>query len=1003
MAARHFLRNRQLCRGVRDTCGALLPGVARGGKIGSLLAASATLLATGATSTPAPVAPELASSLRPLVPLDEGWKNPPPLARTRVWWWWLNGNVDRASLTRDLEELRAKGFGGANIIDAGGDAQRGNRRVPHGPDFASPAWRELFVHALAEADRLGLELGFNIQSGWNLGGPTVRPEDAAKTIAFIETAVTGGARLAISLPLPKAPEEFFRDVAVLAYPARGQSGPRRTDGIPDLEQKAYFKYPGRFTATAAWHLLDPGEPLPAENVLRPDEVRDLTAHVSPAGLLTWDAPPGEWRVLRLGYTLKGSRVSTHSEGGGGRAIDYLDAAAFETYWREIMDPLLAAARPHLGRSLRFLHTDSWELGPVNWTPRLPEEFQHRRGYDLRPFLPVFANRVVGSREIATRFLNDFRRTLAELIAENKYLAFSRHARAHGLGIHPESGGPHAAPIDALRNLGLNDLPMGEFWAPSPTHRVKLEERFFVKQTSSAAHVYGRRISLAEAFTSIGPQWEEDPRRLKSTFDRAACEGHNLTLWHTFTSTPASAGVPGQAYFAGTHLNPNVTWWPQAGAFIAYLNRCHFLLQQGLLVADVLHFYGENIPAFVRLKSDDPARTGGHHDYDVIDLEALLTRTRVDATGQIVLPDGTRYALLSLPPHDALSLPALRHVASLVRAGATLVGRRPVRPYSLSGYPESDREFAALAAELWGPATGNGGAEPHACGRGRVYGDLGAQAVLRHRGVARDFTWQGGPADGVDYLHRRTDAADVYFVANLEPRRVEGQAEFRITGRRPELWDPVTGAVRTAAGWREEGGHTRVPLRLAAEQSVFVIFREAADAAQVAGAEPPREPTPLVNIRGPWTVHFDPAWGGPAEEVFDDLTDWAEHADEGVRHYSGAATYAINFGLPSLPPGRRVYLDLGELRNLAEVVLNERPLGVLWTSPFRVEVTGLMREHENKLRVTIVNLWPNRLIGDQRLPPEARRTRTNITKFEQPENQRLLPSGLFGPVRVLVER
>jgi hypothetical protein len=987
--------------------------VARFGRSGSLSATCLALVAVSvATPTSlgasAPVAPALASSLRPLVPLDEGWKNPPPLARTRVWWWWLNGNVDRAGLTRDLEELRAKGFGGANIIDAGGDEQRGNRRVPHGPDFASPAWRELFVHALAEADRLGLELGFNIQSGWNLGGPTVRPENAAKTITFTETSVTGGGRVSLALPAPKALEDFYRDVAVLAYPARGQSGPKRTDGIPDLEQKAYFKYPGRFTATAAWHLLTPGDPLPEDVVIRPDEVRDLTVHLSPSGTLDWDAPPGEWRILRLGYTLKGSHVSTHSEGGGGRAIDYLDATAFETYWREVLAPMFAAARPYLGRSLRYLHTDSWELGPVNWTRLMPDEFRRRRGYDLRPFLPVFANRVVGSREVATRFLNDFRRTLAELIAENKYQAFSRHARAHGLGIHPESGGPHAAPIDALRNLGLNDLAMGEFWAPSPTHRVKLEERFFVKQTSSAAHIYGRRISLAEAFTSIGPQWEEDPRSLKSTFDRAACEGHNLTMWHTFSSTPASAGVPGQAYFAGTHLNPNVTWWPQAGAFIAYLNRCHFLLQQGLPVGDVLHFYGENIPSFVRLKADDPARTGGEYDYDVIDLEALLTRTRTDATGRIVLPDGTSYALLSLTPHDAISLPALRHVASLVRAGATLTGRRPARPYSLSGYPEADREFAALAEELWGPADRGAdvAAGPRLSGRGRVYGDVGAQAVLRQMGVARDFTWQGAATDTIDYLHRRTDTADVYFVANLEKRSAAGTAEFRVVGRRPELWDPVTGAVRPAAGWREADGRTRVPLRLAADQSVFVVFRTPAAATGAAPAPPAaeeREPAALVNLRGPWAVRFDPKWGGPAEEIFDELTDWAEHPEEGIRHYSGAATYAINFGLPALPEGRRVYLDLGELRNLAEVELNEKPLGVLWTSPFRVEVTGLLRERENHLRVKVVNLWPNRLIGDQKLPPEARRTKTNITKFEQPENQRLLPSGLFGPVRVLVER
>lgn len=956
-----------------------------------------------------PIAPELASSLQPLMPLEAGWENPPALARTRVWWWWLNGNVDKATLSRDLEEMKAKGIGGANIIDAAGDNQRGNRRVPHGPDFASAAWRELFVHALEEADRLGLELGLNIQSGWNLGGPTVKPEDSAKMITFSENPVTGGQRVQLALKQPVARDGYYWDVAVVAVPTRAATTPPDAGGIPRLAEKAYFNYPGRSNATVAWYLLDPGAPVADGVAMRPEEVRDLSGHLDATGMLTWDAPAGDWVVLRFGYTLRGSHVSTGSEGGEGWAIDYLDANAFDTYWRQVMAPLLNAARPHLGKALRFLHTDSWELGPVNWTPRLPDEFKRRRGYDLRPYLPVLANRVVGSREIATRFLNDFRRTLAELIAENKYRNFSTHARAAGLGIHPESGGPHAAPIDALQNLGLSDVPMGEFWAPSTTHRVAPEARFFVKQTSSAAHVYGRRISLAEAFTSIGPHWEEDPRSLKGTFDRAACEGHNLTMWHTFDSSPATMGVPGQAYFAGTHLNPNVTWWPEAGAFIGFMNRCHFLLQQGLPVADVLHFYGENIPSFVRLKSDDPARAGPDYDYDVIDLHALLTRTRVGVAGRVVLPDGVSYAALSLPPHDAIGLPALRHIAGLVRQGATLVGRKPRKPYSLSGYPDSDREFTALADAVWGSESAPAADSPRRYGEGRVFGDIGARAALQQLGVARDFEWRAAgeaskPDVSVDYIHRRTDDAEIYYVANRENRRVTGTAVFRVRGKRPEFWDPVSGAKRAVTPTHEEAERTAISLQLEPEQSVFVVFRTAPATAEKTSAAPTTsaELTPLMPIRGPWTVRFDPAWGGPAEVVFDELVDWTKRSEEGIRHYSGAAWYETTFRLSHVPADRRLQLDLGELKNLAVVELNGWPLGVLWMSPFRVDATAALREGENRLRVKIVNLWPNRLIGDQKLPPEARRTQTNITKFEQPANQTLRASGLFGPVQILRE-
>ncbi|MCU0782354.1 MAG: hypothetical protein MUF04_14830, partial [Akkermansiaceae bacterium] len=646
----------------------------------------------------AAVSGEYNATLKASMPLEDGWNNPPRIAQTRVWWWWLNGNTDKPTITRELEAMKAAGIGGANIIDAGGDDQRGNRRLPHGPDFGSPAWIELFRHAVAEADRLGLELGFNIQSGWNLGGPAVTPEEAAKKVTFSKREITGGKPVDAVLPMPPVTQGFYRDARVVAVPLSeppgtriekitassaqsGMAAARAADGDPAtfwvsagkapgegptkdrpewielrfsetlsadrveinprpgygpreglveavtatgrrkltgftnggaqpivitfppsrmegvrvvvtaandpkeaatrnvqiaeislrdgdrsiagtappssggahlLAQKAYFQYPGPFTAAESWHLLDPGPAQPHDQPVPPAAVVDLTDNMDAGGRLRWTAPPGRWEVMRFGVTLSGSHVSTHSEGGGGLAIDYLDRAALDRYWQKTLDPIFAAVKPHLGRSLRFLHTDSWELGPVNWTRLMPEEFQRLRGYDITPWLPVLGGHLVGSRERTDRFLNDFRRTLADLMAANKYEGFSEKARALGLGIHPESGGPHAGPMDALRNLGISDVPMGEFWSTSPSHRVRDDQRFFVKQTTSAAHTYGRRVSLAEAFTNIGRHWQHDPRSLKPTFDRAACEGHNLTMWHTFPSSKAEHGLPGAAYFAGEH-------------------------------------------------------------------------------------------------------------------------------------------------------------------------------------------------------------------------------------------------------------------------------------------------------------------------------------------------------------------------------------------------------------------------------------------------------------------
>lgn len=1093
------------------------------------------LAACTAHANPIPaIHPEYNATLEPIMPLEEGWKSPPLLARTRVWWWWLNGNTDKETITRDLEAMKANGIGGANVIDAGGDSQDGNRPVPHGPDFGSPEWRALFRHAVAEADRLGLELGFNIQSGWNLGGPSVTVEESSKKVTFSSVEVDGARAVDLQLVEPQNVEGFYQDVAVLAVPlaarqtmieckasavsaeegspadrvidgdgetswvsdggrvtdrspkwldlsfrekvridrviitprpgygprsgniqvhgARGfedlaefdqdkqgplelkfrpvetdklrilirrawdvrpgdarnvqiaevsaWSGNTRVVGalasqggrIPNLDQKAYFKYPGQFTAAEAWHLLDSGADAPGDDACKPEDVVDLTA-MTKAGRLRWQAPSGRWQVIRFGYTSSGAHVSTHSENAGGRAIDYLDRESLDAYWTKALDPIFNEVKPYLGKSLRFLHTDSWELGPVNWTRRMPGEFERLRGYDIRPWLPVLAGRVIGNRDRSTRFLNDFRRTLADLMAENKYAGFSEKAHKLGIGTHPEAGGPHAGPMDALLNLGINDVPMGEFWSTSPRHRVRDDQRFFVKQTTSAANTYGRRVSLAEAFTNIGRHWQHDPRSLKATFDRAACEGHNLTMWHTFSSSSKVHGMPGAAYFAGEHFNPNVTWWSQGRAFIDYLNRCHFMLQQGLAAMDVLHYYGENVPSFVRLKRDDPAKCLPGYDYDVIDKRALLERVTVDKAGRAVLPEGTTYRVLSLEPRDVISLPVLRHVAGMVEKGLTVVGPRPGRPYSLSGGVEGEAEFARICDRLWG----DGESGMKTVGKGRVIWGRTTREVMVADGVPADFSWKGGDGETfIDFIQRRTDDARIYFVANRNDRPEDVELCFRVSGLVPEFWDPVTGQRREATRYRFENGITVVPYPMDGEQAFFVLFRKQVEAGSPGGAPNVPRLVKRLDIDGPWKVSFDPAWGGPASIGFDRLVDWTTHEEPGVRHYSGTAVYQKSFR--SEDPEGPAVLDLGMVESLCEVTLNGEDLGVLWTYPFRVDVTGKLRKGDNELRVKVVNLWCNRIIGDAALPPAMRLTRTNITRLTK--DTPLEPSGLMGPVRIL---
>ncbi len=1073
--------------------------------------------------------------------LEAGWQNPPNQARLRAYWWWLNGNVTKASITRDLEQMKAKGFGGALICDANGASQEGNAPVPHGPTFFTPAWRELYQHALHEADRLGLTMGLNIQSGWNLGGPVVSKDVAAKKYVWSELEIFGGTNLVVKLPSPPAREDYYRDSVVLAYrlktslknettltasssqpdhppqfaadgdaatfwvsantqPGHGPTrenpewlqinlakpvavselkiqgrpgyGPRDcelqvsadgknfhtaktfsvNDGAettvkfdpvtasairvlfldafdpnhpdsPRNVQVAELWLPGVALSSAASHpplknwkqkalqeSLQPfsspdSSPLFAEIPATPGEqdadttnVLDLTKNLSTDGTLRWNAPPGEWQILRFGCTIGDhAYVSTSSDGWQGFAIDVYSATAFQHYWNKIVEPLIADAGPLAGKTLKYLHTDSWEVELANWTPTLREEFLKRHGYDMTSWMPVLAGRIINNREASDRFLFDYRQTLGDLAIDGHYRLFRDFAHKHGLLIHPESGGPHAVPIDAQRCLGWDDAPMSEFWAWSWTHRIGDPNRFFVKQPASAAHTYGHNLVLAEGFTTIGPHWQSKIwDNLKPSFDKALCEGLNVLVWHAFVCSPASEGIPGQQYFAGTHLNPNVTWWDKSAPFFSYINRCQWMLQQGHFSADVLYYYGDHVPNFAQLKASDPAHILPGYDYDVITAEALIERASVK-DGKIFLPDGINYRVLVLPDHVVISLPALKKIRELVAAGATVIGPKPLRGETLGHEADTDTEVAKLADELWGGKVG----------AGRVIADKTAREVLLADGVPPDcefsLTASSPASTDFDYIHRTTGDAEIYFVANRASNFVAAKVAFRVTGKAPELWNAVTGERKFATAYEDEekSGRTIVPLEFAPCGSWFVVFRTPLSAHPATATFNDVELKSLQTIIGAWMVHFDPKWGGPATAQFDSLVSWPTRPEPGIKYYSGTATYEKTFNLPQSAIGNRqskIYLDLGDVRELAEVKVNSRSCGIVRCPPWRVDVTDAVKPGENTLQVEVVNFWPNRIIGDANLPEAQRLTRTNIRKLtvETP----LEAAGLFGPVRML---
>ncbi len=946
-------------------------------------------------------------------PLEQGWTQPPASARLRAYWWWLNGNVTKAAITRDLEEMKAKGFGGAVILDADGASQDGNDRVPHGPTFFSPEWRALYRHTLREADRLGLVMSLNILSGWNLGGPPVTAEDAAKKLVWSEARVTGPTNLALALPQPKGRDNFYRDARVVAYRAKPAAG---RPPLKNWPEKALFQPLQPFSAPDTTPLFQEFPATPGEEDTHPAEVVDLTSKLGPDGVLRWPAPAGDWQILRFGYTIGDhSYVSTCSEGWHGYALDVLDAGAFQRYWDAVVEPLLADAGPLAGRSLQYLHTDSWEVEPLNWTPTLLPEFRQRRGYDPVPWLPVLAGRIVNDRAQSDRFLFDFRQTIGDLAIDHHYRLFRDNAHRHGLLIHPESGGPHSVPIDAQRCLGWDDAPMSEFWAWSWRHRIGDENRFFVKQPASAAHTYGHKLVLAEGFTTIGPHWQETIwDNLKPSFDQALCEGMNVLVWHAFVCSPAEMGVPGQQYFAGTHLNPNVTWWSRSAPFFAYINRCQWILQQGRFVADVAYYYGDHVPNFAQLKRSDPARVLPGYDYDVITAEALLTRASVK-DGRLTLPDGLSYRLLVLPDRTVISLPVLRKLKELVEAGATVIGPKPAKEETLQNFPQCDADVAKLAGELWSDKPGRG---LRPVGKGRVFSGTTAREVLQGDNVAQDFASTGEPDKPLDYLHRRAGETDIYFVANRTNLSTSASCSFRVNGKAPELWNPVTGAHRFAAAYAEGDERTFVPLEFAPCGSWFVVFREPASAhpATITGNVPAIANSPrfaqVAELTGPWTAHFPIGMSASERKdremllsstraiVFDPLASWTTRSEPGIKFYSGTATYVKSFDLPASVrhPASEIWLDLGSVRELAEVRVNGQSCGIVWAPPFRVDITEAVKPGANALEVDVVNFWPNRLIGDASLPPEKRLTRTNIRKLTR--DTPLIESGLLGPVRIL---
>ncbi len=996
--------------------------------------------------------------------LRKGFAEPPAESKLRCYYWWLNGMVTPESITRDLEEMKKKGYGGAAIVDAGSSDYNVALKTKAGPVFLSREWIKLYQHAVKEAERLGIELSVNLGSGWNPGGPDISPKDALKKIVWSETNVTGGKQVRLILVQPEV-NLFYKDILVQAIP-RKINTPLGEEAIKNWNIKTLNRSIGWKGIYPLYKLREDYDDAGTDIAIGKNEIINLTENLK-GDTLEWLAPAGEWTIIRYGYTCTGARTSTTSDGWSGLSLDHLSAEAFQVFSRHVILPLINSAQT-VGKSVRFLQTDSWEMGVANWTDHFPQEFRNDHGYSIESYMPVLTGRIIGSRAESNRFLHDFRQTVGNCIKRNHYQLLYNLAHEYGMGICPESGGPHSAPVDALEVMSVSDFPQGEFWARSNTHRVKDDERFSVKQSACVAHTWGKRIVAAEGPTSIGPHWERAPKDLKNDIDRVFCSGVNRIVWHTFTSSPPEFGLPGNEYFAGTHLNTNTTWWEMAGSFVSYINRCSFMLQQGLFVADVLYYYGDDVPNFVFLKEEVQDLPPGY-DWDKCSRNVILNRLSINK-GMIVLPDGMAYRLLVLPQERSINIDVLKKLQCLVADGMTLVGKPPEHPSGLSNFPESDKELKEIVRNLWGKADGITVTE-NKFGKGKVIWGKSVSEVLADMNVPPDFRFVSNSQEtSLDFIHRKTRNQDIYFVVNrfefksyndfnyryipeLPDRYEYVECYFRIKGKTPELWDPVTGKVEEIIVFREEGEYTIIPLHFNPAESKFIVFRNDKPRKHIIQIKKDNQSLfpgnvfgaqefPFLTIEqhnnnreaivyeqgeyvltwsdgtknkisvkakpgqfllsGPWQIYFDPGKGGPGFVQSDTLKSWTMFSEEGIRYYSGKATYSLKFAFPYKEQQNQIFLlDLGNVQEIAAVSLNGYQPFVCWSPPFRTDITDYLKPGDNEVHVDVINLWPNRLIGDSKLPEEKRLTKTNIQKFYQPGSELFLRvSGLLGPVKII---
>jgi len=989
--------------------------------------------------------------------LAEQFENPPDEYRSGVKWEWCNGMINKEGATADLEAMKRVGLGGGKIFNVGG---------VEGPvRFASEEWYEIVAHSLREADRLGLQLGLNMTEGFTgLGGPWITPEKSMQYVVWSETEVTGPGPVSIALEKPddgpiKAKTlklddvGFYRDIKVFAVPQVG------TGRIKDFELKSGLGHHPDPEEVAA---KTPEGSIPASDMISRSDVIDVTDRMDENGKLKWDAPAGKWTILRMGAASTGACTRPGSEKTRGLEADKLSREAVKFHFDTFGKPLLEMDGVKPGENLIFFAVDSWEADAQNWSPVLPAEFEERCGYSLYPFLPVLTGRVVENIDVSERFLWDYRRTIADCIHDNFYAYMAELCRQAGVTFSSE---PFTrAAFDGMETTEAVGIPTATFWqGPGSWSRAHKEGKW----ASSAAHVTGKKKVSSEAFPAGGIEagWVHYPWTYKWLGDFAYASGINHFSFHCFPLQPWDDKVvhkPGMIFKNwGSQYSRHNTWWEQGVDWQKYQSRCQFMLQQGTFQAEALMMTPESVPGAELKGNFSPFPLG--YDWDVASAQMVREKLTVK-DGMICAPSGMKYRLLVLPRISDISVPLLKKLKALVADGArVVVSSRPKMSRGLENYPASKKEVTDIVSGMWQKLDGKKVKEqPY--GKGKLYWNR-PEEVLKKLGVEPDVIVEAeGENRGkfpINYIHRTTPEAEIYFVSSSSEKISSGLLSFRVSGKQPEFWHPDTGRIEACPVYEQKDGRTVVPMVFDPAGSVFVVFRDKTAAPSVTkvsldgkavlstserinpfsvakefftsggvlSLETSDQRTVEQTIPAPyvrsmdtdWTVSFDGV-GTPAKTRFKTLTPWDEHPDEAIRYFSGTGTYRKTFDMRK-KEDQRVWLDIGKVEVIATVIVNGEDLGVQWKPPFLVDITDAVRSGKNTLEIQVTNLWVNRLIGDEQFPDDVSFSSKGllgelpewfVNNTPRPEKGRktfttckyykgtdpLMPSGLVGPVSLI---